>query len=102
MNSIEENFCTELQALLDKYKTQMSVPRIMGYAQHIFHHTLSIRYHPELHPYATERDYLNKFITEGPKAKYKYTWFDELNNNEASSNVTCDKQEEHQNGERAK
>lgn len=100
MSIVEENFCTELQALLDKYKTQISVPRIMGHAQRIFHHTLSIRYHPELHPIATERDYLNKFITEGPKAKIKYSWVEELN--EASSNVTCNKQEEHQNGERIK
>ncbi len=79
MPNIEEKFCTELQALLDKYKTQISVPRIMHHAQHIFHHTLSIRYHSELFPHATERDYLNKFITEGPQQKYRYVWVDELN-----------------------
>ena len=102
MTSVEENFCTELQALLDKYKTQMSVQRIMQHAQHIFHYTLSIRYHPELHPIVTERDFLNKFLAEGPKAEFKYSWVDELNDNEASSNATCDKQKEHQNGERVK
>lgn len=74
----EDNFCAELQALLDKYKTQIPAPRIMHHAQRIFHNTLSIRYHPELHPYATERDYLSRFITEGPKAN-AYVWVDEAN-----------------------
>jgi len=73
---IEKQFCEELQVLLDKYKTQMSVPRIMSNAQRIFHNTLSIRHHPELHPYATERDYLAKFITDGGQLSAK-VWVDE-------------------------
>ena len=74
---VEERFCEELQVLLDKYKTQMSVPRIMSNAQRIFHNTLSIRYHPELHPYAkSELDYLKEFITNGPRLKIMHEWLD--------------------------
>ena len=46
---IEKQFCEELQELLDRYKTKLSVPTIMRNAQKIFHNTLSFRYHPELH-----------------------------------------------------
>lgn len=49
MTKIEEQFCEELQELLDRYKTQLEVPTIMRNAQKIFHDTLSIRHHPELH-----------------------------------------------------
>ena len=34
---IEEQFCVELQELLDRYKVQLSVPTIMRNAQKIFH-----------------------------------------------------------------
>ena len=44
----EEKFCEELQELLDRYKTQLSVPAIMRNAQKIFRNTLSIRENPEL------------------------------------------------------
>jgi len=75
----EEQFCEELQELLDRYKTQLSVPAIMRNAQRIFRNTLSIRTHPELHPYAkSELDYLKKFLTEGPQARIKCMWEDEL------------------------
>ena len=78
MNDTEKQFCEELQELLDRYKTKIEVPTIMRNAQRIFHNTLSIRHHPELHPYATEKDYLAKFITEGPQAKIKWQAVDEL------------------------
>ena len=45
----EKQFREELQELLDRYKTKMEVPTIMRNAQKIFHNTLSIRCHPELH-----------------------------------------------------
>ena len=51
---IEEQFCEELQELLDRYKVQLSVPTIMRNAQKIFHNTLSIKTHPELHPKCSE------------------------------------------------
>lgn len=76
---VEEQFCVELQELLDRYKVQLSVPTIMRNAQHIFHNTLSIRHHPELHPYAkSELDYLKEFITEGPRLKIMHEWLDEV------------------------
>ena len=50
MQEIAQQFSKELQDLLDMYKTQLSVPHIMSIAEDIFHKTLSIKYHPELHP----------------------------------------------------
>lgn len=44
----EDQFCEELQELLDRYKTQLSVPAIMRNAQRIFRNTLSFRENPEL------------------------------------------------------
>ena len=76
---IEEHFCEELQELLDRYKTQLSVPAIMRNAQRIFRNTLSIKTHPELHSYAkSELDYFKEFVTEGPQARIKCMWEDEL------------------------
>jgi hypothetical protein len=49
MQEIAKQFREELQELVDRYKTQLSVPRIMFIAQDVFHKTLSIKYHPELH-----------------------------------------------------
>ena len=54
MTKVEDQFCEELQELLDRYKTQLEVPTIMRNAQKIFHNTLSIRHHPELHPKYSE------------------------------------------------
>lgn len=50
MEEIVSQFREELQELIDRYKTRLSVPRIMHVAQDVFHKTLSIKYHPELHP----------------------------------------------------
>mgnify|MGYP007012512452 CR=1 FL=1 len=89
MTKIEEQFCEELQELLDRYKTQLKVPTIMRNAQRIFHNTLSIRYHPELHPYAkTELDYLKEFIAEGPRVKIMHEWIDELEDVKKAENAT--------------
>lgn len=49
MEEIAQQFREELQELLDRYKSRLSVPRIMHVAQDVFHKTLSIKYHPELH-----------------------------------------------------
>ena len=74
-----EQFCVELQELLDRYKTQLEVPTIMRNAQKIFRNTLSIKTHPELHPYAkSELDYLREFIANGPQAKIIHEWLDEI------------------------
>ena len=49
MEEISQQFREELQEIVDRYKTRLSVPRIMHVAQDVFHKTLSVRYHPELH-----------------------------------------------------
>ena len=76
---VEEQFCVELQELLDRYKVQLSVPTIMRNAQKIFHNTLSIKTHPELHPYIkSELDYLKEFLKGDSQVGYKWTCVDEL------------------------
>lgn len=76
---IEKQFCKDLQELLDRYKTKLEVPTIMRNAQKIFCNTLSIKTHPELHPYAkTELDYLREFLTDGPRVKLMHEWLDEV------------------------
>ena len=47
MEEIASQFREELQEIIDRYKTRLSVPRIMHVAQDVFHKTLSIKYHPE-------------------------------------------------------
>lgn len=49
MEEIASQFREELQEIVDRYKTRLSVPRIMHVAQDVFHKTLSVRHHPELH-----------------------------------------------------
>ena len=55
----EDQFCEELQELLDRYKTQLSVPAIMRNAQRIFRNTLSIRENPELYPTEIDKGVIN-------------------------------------------
>ena len=64
MEEIARQFREELQELLDRYKTKLSVPRIMSIAQDVFHKTLSIKYHPELHNLTKE--HLQQIINSGP------------------------------------
>ena len=86
---VEEQFCEELQELLDRYKVQLSVPTIMRNAQKIFRNTLSIKTHPEFHPYAkSELDYLKEFIAEGPRAKFMHEWIDELEDFKKAEDAT--------------
>lgn len=47
MEEIAQQFREELQEIIDRYKTRLSVPRIMHIAQDVFHKTLSIKYRPE-------------------------------------------------------
>lgn len=49
MEEIAHQFREELQEIIDRYKTRLSVPRIMHVAQDVLHKTLSIKYNPELH-----------------------------------------------------
>ena len=64
MEEIAQQFKEELQELLDRYKTRLSVPRIMGIAQDVFHKTLSIKYHPELHNLTEE--HIQQIVNSGP------------------------------------
>ena len=47
MEEIAQQFNEELQELIDRYKTRLSVPRIMHVAQDVLHKTLSIKHNPE-------------------------------------------------------
>ena len=49
MEEIASQFREELQEIVDRYKTRLSVPSIMHVAQDVFHKNLSVKYHPELH-----------------------------------------------------
>ena len=49
MEEITQQFSKELQELLDRYKTRLSVPRIVRVVQDVFHKALSSKYHTELH-----------------------------------------------------
>ena len=49
MEEIAQQFREELQEIVDRYKTRLSIPRIIHVAQDVFHKTLSVRYNPELH-----------------------------------------------------
>lgn len=60
MEEIAQQFHEELQELIDRYKTRLSVPRIMHVAQDVFHKTLSVRHHPELHSKKAVETWLNK------------------------------------------
>ena len=59
MEEIASQFREELQELIDRYKTRLSVPRIMCIAQDVLHKTLSIKYHPELHAKEIIKELLN-------------------------------------------
>ena len=68
MEEIALQFCEELQELVDRYKTRLSVHRIMHVAQDVFNKTLSIKYHLELHAKEIIKDslkYLPKENIEG-------------------------------------
>lgn len=47
MEEIAQQFREELQEIIDRYKTRLSVPRIMHVAQDVFHKALSVKHNPE-------------------------------------------------------
>ena len=47
MEEIAQQFREELQEIVDRYKTRLSVPRIMHVAQDVFRKTLSVKHNPE-------------------------------------------------------
>ena len=60
MEEIAQQFREELQEIIDRYKTRLSVPRIMHVAQDVFHKTLSAKYHAELHSKEMAEAWLDK------------------------------------------
>ena len=77
MEEIARQFREELQEIVDRYKTRLSIPRIMHVAQDVFHKTLSIRYHPELHKTLSNEYYKELYSNEsqpGVRMKYILLW----------------------------
>ena len=64
MEEITSQLREELQEIIDKYKTRLSVPRIMNIVQDVFHKTLSIKYHPEYHPELHEKEMAEEWLDE--------------------------------------
>ena len=73
MEEIASQFREELQEIVDRYKTRLSVPRIMHVAQDVFRKTLSVRYNPELHSKEIIRDLLKCLPKENIEGVYEAT-----------------------------
>lgn len=73
MEEIAQQFREELQEIVDRYKTRLSVPRIMHVAQDVFRKTLSVRYNPELHSKEIIRDLLKCLPKENIEGVYEAT-----------------------------
>lgn len=73
MEEIAQQFREELQEIVDRYKTRLSVPRIMHVAQDVFHKTLSVRHHPELHSKEIIKDLLKCLPKENIEGVYEAT-----------------------------
>ena len=73
MEEIAQQFSEELQELIDRYKTRLSVSRIMHVAQDVLHKTLSIKYHPELHSKEVIKDLLKCLPKENIEGVYEAT-----------------------------
>lgn len=73
MEEIAQQFREELQEIVDRYKTRLSVPRIMHVAQDVFHKTLSVRYNPELHSKEIIKNLLQVLPKENIEGVYEAT-----------------------------
>ena len=73
MEEIAQQFREELQEIVDRYKTRLSVPRIMHVAQDVLHKTLSIKYHPELHAKEIIKDLLKCLPKENIEGVHEAT-----------------------------
>ena len=71
MEEIANQFREELQYLIDRYKNRLTVPRIMHVAQDVFHKTLSIKHHPELHTAALNFLQSTKYTKPDLEGKWK-------------------------------
>ena len=73
MEEIAQQFSEELQELIDRYKTRLSVSRIMHVAQDVLHKTLSVKHNPELHAKEVIRDLLKCLPKENIEGVYEAT-----------------------------
>ena len=73
MEEIAQQFREELQEIVDRYKTRLSVPRVMHVAQDVFHKTLSVKHNPELHSKEIIRDLLKCLPKENIEGVYEVT-----------------------------
>ena len=64
MEEIAQQFREEIQEIIDRYKTRLSVPRIMHVAQDVLHKTLSVKCHPELHKTLSNEYYKELHLNE--------------------------------------
>ena len=71
MEEIAQQFREELQEIIDRYKTRLSVPRITHVAKDVFHKTLSIKHNPELHTKEIIKDALKYSPKESIEGAYK-------------------------------
>lgn len=71
MEEIAQQFREELQEIIDRYKTRLSVPRITHVAQDVLHKTLSVKHNPELHSKETIKDLLKDLPKENIEGLYK-------------------------------
>lgn len=85
MQEIAQQFKEELQELLNRYKNKIPVSCLMNITQNVFHKTLSIKYHPELHNFTEEHS--KQIVSSGPSfleqhaiqcADFKYVGEDTL------------------------
>lgn len=73
MEEIAQQFREELQEIIDRYKTRLSVPRIMHIAQDVLHKTLSVRYNPELYSKEIIKNLLQVLPKENIEGVYELT-----------------------------
>ena len=71
MEEIAQQFHEELQEIIDRYKTRLSVPRITHVAQDVLHKTLSVKHNPELHTKEITKDALKYLPKEDIESAYK-------------------------------
>ena len=88
MEEIAQQFREELQEIVDRYKTRLSVPRIMHVAEDVFHKTLSVKHNPELHSKEIIRDLLKCLPKENIEGVYEATEAAEQFLREASDEQT--------------
>ena len=71
MEEIAQQFREELQEIIDRYKTRLSVPRITHVAQDVLHKTLSVKHSLELHTKEITKDALKYLPKENIESAYK-------------------------------